>query len=114
MAFSLAVFLLVLAANLAFSQSAEQSCYSEKVQGEACYMQCCRSLGYAWDGEGCSVPDADRNYVAMQCSYCTDRYLSCIDEYNMYSNPQTSSTDTSCCSGFALLAALILVSSKIS
>ena len=112
MAFILVVVALVLLAGSSFAQSAEQYCASEKAQGEACYQQCCESLGYTYSG-GCNVPDANQDDVATQCMYCTDDYRSCVDYYEQqlaggpsYPGNGSSSSGSGCCASVILLSLL--------
>lgn len=110
--------LMVLLGSVAFAQTADEYCATEKAEGESCYMNCCTSLGYTWSGGGCDVPEADRDYVSMQCISCTDSYVQCVDYYESGgssgsgytgsdSGYSTSSSSSGCCAGFALMLALM-------
>jgi hypothetical protein len=112
MAFFLVLVLLVIMAGSLSAQSAEEYCSSEKTQGEACYQQCCEGLGYTYSG-GCNVPDANQDDVAMQCMYCTDEYMSCVDYYEQqlaggpsYPDNGSSSSGSGCCASVILLSLL--------
>lgn len=108
--------LMVLLGGIAFAQTAEEYCSAEKAEGENCYMNCCTSLGYSWEGAGCGVPDSEQAYVTQQCGYCTDTYMQCVEYYQSQgssggatgydSGYSTSSSSSGCCAGFALLAAV--------
>ncbi|MEW6035793.1 MAG: hypothetical protein AB1529_04215 [Candidatus Micrarchaeota archaeon] len=111
MAFKTAAIFLMLLPALAFSQSAEDYCYSERVQGEACYQDCCESLGYSWSGGGCMVSDADQGYVSSMCDYCTDSYVQCVSDYESGLSGQSggySSSGGGCCAGAVLLSLIPL------
>jgi len=111
--------LMVLLGSVAFAQTPDEYCATEKAEGENCYMDCCTSLGYAWAGAGCDVPSSEQDYVGMQCMYCTDSYVQCVDYYEQmssggytgydsgYSSGSTPSSSGGCCAGFALLAAVV-------
>ena len=109
--------LMVLLSGIAFAQTAEEYCSSEKATGVNCYMSCCTSLGYSWSGGGCGVPDSEQEYVTQQCGYCTDTYMQCVEYYQSqgssgsgytYDTGSTSSSSSSgCCAGFALMLALL-------
>ena len=103
---TLKLVLLLLAAlpALAFSQSAEDYCYSERVQGEACYQDCCESLGYTWSGGGCMVSGSDESYVSSMCDYCTDSYVQCVQDYEGGQTGSYSSSGGGCCAGAILLS----------
>jgi hypothetical protein len=111
---TLKLVLLLLAAlpALAFSQGAEDYCYSERVQGEACYQDCCESLGYTWSGGGCMVSGSDESYVSSMCDYCTDSYVQCVQDYESGQSGQpggySGSGGGGCCAGAVLLSVIPL------
>ncbi|MFH0737346.1 MAG: hypothetical protein V1827_01950 [Candidatus Micrarchaeota archaeon] len=93
--------LVLLICGMAFAQSAEEYCYSERVAGESCYMDCCQSLGYSWGDGGCMVQDSERDTVGSICSYCTDDYMQCVEDYQ-YGGGTSSGYPGGggCCAGF--------------
>ena len=102
------VFLVVVVGILS-AQDAEQYCATERAEGEACYQQCCENLGYTWSGGGCGVSGSDQDYVSTQCGYCTDAYVSCIDDYEQQlagGSPSSDGTAGGCCASAILLSVL--------
>ncbi|MFH0885234.1 MAG: hypothetical protein V1861_05995 [Candidatus Micrarchaeota archaeon] len=95
----------------AFSQSASDYCYSEKLQGETCYKSCCESLGYTYNG-GCMVSDSEQAYVTSSCGYCTDSYMECVANYESGQTGGSTSSSGGCC-GSIILILLVGVSAFI-
>lgn len=113
--------ILLLAALLCaavFAQDAATYCSSEKQEGENCYRNCCEMLGYTWDSSGergCLLSDEEYSDVSVQCGYCADSYLACVDNYENGGSGGTSGSSSSgysssggsgCCSGFIVLSVL--------
>jgi len=114
MAKSFVVFALLVLSIPLFAQGAAQYCSSERAQGEACYKQCCESMGYSWSGGGCAVSGAQQDSVTQQCGYCTDSYMQCVAQYQSGGSSGASGSNSTsasgsgagCCSSFILLSLL--------
>jgi hypothetical protein len=95
---------ILIASGIAFAQSAEEYCSTERTAGESCYMQCCQSLGYSWDG-GCMVSEDQQASVSSACGYCTDTYMQCVSDYESGNSGGSSSSGSGggCCGAFIFL-----------
>lgn len=112
------VAILALIAGFGFAQGAEEYCATERAEGENCYRSCCEMLGYTWGGTGCNVQGSEQDYVAGQCSYCTDSYVECISYYEQMSSgggytqdyyPDSGSGGSGCCGSAMILLAVPLL-----